>query len=70
MKLLTIASTWVILFFYVAFLPLAFVISCFKLALSRTDVALNKWADRVEQTLVALNKWADRVEQTLERRKK
>jgi hypothetical protein len=51
MKLLTIASTWVILFFYVAFLPLAFVVSCFKLALSRTDVALNKWADRVEQTL-------------------
>jgi hypothetical protein len=37
MKILSIASYALMIFFYVAVLPFAFVVSCFKLALERTD---------------------------------
>jgi len=51
MKLLTMATSAVILFFYFLLLPFAFFISCFKLALRRTDIEINKGCDVINEAL-------------------
>ena len=40
MKFLTIVLTVLMIFFYLLFLPFAFLLSCFKLAVQRTDSTL------------------------------
>lgn len=51
MKLLTIAQNTLILFFYLLCLPFAFFISCFKLALTKTDSLVDKSCDTVSELI-------------------
>lgn len=51
MKILTIALAALMIFFHVLFLPFAFLISCFKLSLVRTDEAMEVLANEMRKTL-------------------
>ena len=45
MKIFTIALSVLMIFFYLLFLPFAFLVSCFKLAVQRTDSTLSELDD-------------------------